>query len=195
MQRLAKANNEIEPIKVSSVSDLSPSRRSFSTYSIARPYSTSSLAMADVEAELNKRRSTMLPLGSAVPDVAKTAEQLDQQKRNNFFRALLRLPLNEVLLEAHPCSLWIKLSNSSHSGRLLLSPHYLSFVAYSDASTLSLDTALDPSAMVVIPFQEITFVTKRQTGVIQLFSTSFIVITIRSKREFWFYGFDNREGV
>lgn len=123
MQRLVKANNEIEPIKGMN-GELSES------------YRTPSVTMSTADS-LTRRHSISLFSNKKPPEIAKTVEEMDELKRNAHFRNLFRFPMAETLLEAHVCTFWNKATQTSHAGRIYTSTHFLSFVSSSNSSSSS----------------------------------------------------------
>lgn len=148
-------------------------------------------------------------------------EQLDDQKRNTFFQNLLHLPLTERVLEIHHCHFQSRQSTSTTSldshnceGRIFISRNFLSFVSTGNpavdskstpnpsgsnngllaASQAELGSIVNPTVKLVIPFAEITAVRKQNTIFNNFFHSGYLVILVRSKREFRFYGMENRDG-
>ena len=199
MQLLAKANNEIEPIKIITDKEKVARGRKPSV-------GAASLAPPSIETPLldrsgRKRQTSTSERYNPASDLVKTKELLDEQKRNVYFRNLFRLPASENLLEMHNCTFLNKATNTSHSGRVLISERFLSFVTVAQSAnnpntaTSSLLGQLDANVILVVPFNEITSLKKQNPGLLSMFSSSSLVIRVRAGRELWFSGFDNKEGI
>lgn len=108
MQKLAKANNEIEPIR-NIQTDLGELNGT-------KPFMTSPaspVVSLKQDAVMTNRRLTTASgqqrKEAEKTNLTKSVQQLDEQKRNAYFQQLFHLPASERLQEIHQCSFQVML--------------------------------------------------------------------------------------
>lgn len=197
MERLAKVNNEMEGIKpqMSGLSgDEIVNEKGDSDKDFTRRFSSGNIA----EPLRRKRRSSM-------------KGAFEKQKKHTIFQQKLRLPSNEELLESHACSFYNDKTDAVYNGKLLVSNNFICFISHAtnknqsntNASTNpsesfdDLDMFNNCKLSIVLPINQITSIQKRNTlaSVLNPFHGGYITIRNRAKRDFWFYGMHNREGL
>jgi hypothetical protein len=133
------------------------------------------------------------------PSQYKTLEDVEDVQKNHQFRSLFFLPETEKVSEVHPCTFTTEVIKNTLSGKLYISQTYLSYASYQDHISHPIGTpklAIQTPLTLVIPLNEITSISKSTSPpflsrpfsslVSMITSASYISITVRSGKKFWF---------
>ncbi|XP_037662348.1 TBC1 domain family member 8 isoform X2 [Choloepus didactylus] len=110
-----------------------------------------------------------------------TKRDLEARARNEFFRALFRLPRRERLHAVVDCSLWTPFSRCHTAGRMFTSDSYVCFASREDGC-----------CNVVLPLGEVVSIEKMEDT--SLLPTP-IIVSIRSKMAFQFIELPDRDAL